>query len=84
MKLSHKAVVLLALPLMLSACAVRQLNDGSYTSCPVGNPCQIGPQANPTATPSPMMHKHHHHHHHHMVKKAPAAAKTPAPAATSN
>ena len=76
MKISRKALLLLIAPAMLAACSVRQLNDGSFTTCHVGNPCQVGPQAvAKTAVPA----EHKHHHHHMMKKAAPAPAKTVAP-----
>jgi len=68
MTLSRKALLLLLAPAMLAACSVRQLNDGSYTTCHVGNSCQVGPQG-AMKTSGPMLHTPHHHHHV-VVKKA--------------
>ncbi len=61
MKLSKAALVLLLAPALLAACTVRHLADGSYTTCQIGNPCQVGPQG-AMKTPGPMMHSKHHHH----------------------
>jgi len=74
MKLSPKLLLLLLAPALLAACTVRQLNDGSYTSCRIGDPCQVGPQVANTPVPE---HRHQHHHHH-MVKKAAVKAAAPA------
>jgi len=68
MKLSRKALLLLLAPALLAACSVRQLADGSYTTCHVGSSCQVGPQG-AVKTPGPMLHTPMHHHHHVVVKK---------------
>ena len=70
-----RIVAIALLPLMFAACSVRQLADGSWTSCKVGESCQVGPKG--AAAMAPVKPMHNNKHHHHMMKKkvAPVAKK---------
>lgn len=66
-----RTLALIALPILAVACApVRQLNDGSYTTCKVGNPCQVGPHS-PLVKPTRAM---KHNKHQVVVKKVETKA----------
>jgi len=84
MKLT-RTIVLLSLPLLFAACSVRQLNDGSWTDCKVGDSCQVGPRGAASLAPTVPMHNNKKHHvvvkHKKHVVKKPVAAPAPA---TSN
>lgn len=80
MKLT-RTIVLLTLPLLFAACSVRQLNDGSWTTCHVGETCQVGPRGAASLAPVQPIHNNKKHHHPIMKKKVVPAKKPVTPPA---
>lgn len=66
-----RIVAILLLPLMFAACSVRQLSDGSYTTCKAGEACQVR-EGSVEAVKAKHKKK--------KMKKAPAAKAVEAPA----